>query len=157
MEAVSTVEQIVDLIEAKIEAEIATYLAQVETNHPGLSLPVVTSDDILLGSIDVVSYVGAVSLFIIPGPADVEKQSRTMQKVMFDVDLFLAFREYDKEDLYRIAMRYLTALWKLFDDDPTLGGSVQFMAVTESEYYEAVIGNSDIKGGKLTLDIEITI
>lgn len=109
---------------------------------------------VVIDDYDIDNLPAKVSVFIAPDYEALEQDTVASSVCTYTVNVYCICKGMSKADLVRQAQSYKASMEHLFGCDQTLNGEVDFLSVTDSQWFSGVEGVGVARGYKLTLSIQ---
>lgn len=95
-------------------------------------------------------------LYIQPNWANYENLSTESDLSVFGITVFIVCKKDTQENLTRKIYGYFNALYELLRTNITLDGEVDFVSITDADFYPAVEGNRNIQAIEVSITVTYT-
>ena len=95
-------------------------------------------------------------LYIQPNWANYESLSTESDASTFNMAVFIVCRKDKQENLTRKVYGYFNAMYSLLRSNWSLDGEVDFIEITDADFYPAVEGNRNIQAIEVSVSVRYT-
>jgi len=98
-------------------------------------------------------YKDKITCFLLAPETTFEEFSNESKLLTSNLEVYFIFQRETQANLKKLQADYLTELFKLIEDDTTLGNSVNYSFLSSVNIYDGIEGTKDAKGFKANLVI----
>lgn len=131
--------------------EISNYLD--DSGEDGDSLPRIDEKNVVIDFPDIDQMPKSVMFYIQPNYSQYENLSTVSDSSAFTISVFVICKKDKQENLTKKMYNYFNAFYKLMRTDISLSGAVDFVDITDADYYPAVEGNKNVKAIEASINV----
>lgn len=155
MNSSSHVEDMIAGLKTFLLASLGAYLTAVNTaKNDGITVKMPSTEDIVLGAVDLAGYDDYPVVFLVPIGEEYEPLTASTDTIRATITAWLVIGGYSEADLNRMIWRYGAQLRNVMRDYPTWGGVVEVSEVREVAYFPVVLGEAELQAVRVTVVAE---
>lgn len=137
-----------------IEEQLNNYLD--DSGEDGRMLPSIDCRNVTIDFPDVDQMPKSVMFYLQPNYSNYETLSTESDLASFTISLFVICKRDKQENLTKKIYHYMNAVYKLFRTNISLDGMVDFVDITDADFYPAVEGSRNVQAVELSISIRYT-
>ena len=154
--ALSYTEDLLYDVRAYVIANLDTYLTAIKTEKGDsrtIPLGIGDTNSVLVGATDLASYDNYPVIIFHPVQTNWEPIASGLEQMEITTAIWVVCGGYEETRLARMVYRYADAFRNLFRENYTLGNKVSDTRMESVEYYPSLLGEPQLKGGKIIVRI----